>query len=220
MGRVYHQLDRAERWRIARLRGEGCSARQIAAALDRAPSTIAAELKRNARSDGALRPGLRRGAGAGAQLARRAAGARGRVARAGAGDARRGPLDPAGRRAAQARGGAHADLARAHLPLQLRADRAHQGLPLEAAAAGAVGAPLPRTARRGTAEQGRRAARRRPARTVRAPRADAAPQYRPRRPAPRRAPRHHPRLQQHPTQVPRLPDPRRSAPRPTVPLAA
>ncbi len=56
MGRVYHQLDRAERWRIARLRGEGCSARQIAAALDRAPSTIAAELKRNARSDGRYDP--------------------------------------------------------------------------------------------------------------------------------------------------------------------
>ena len=56
MGRVYGQLSWEERYAIARLRGEGCSARQIAAALARSPSTIAAELKRNAGADGGYDP--------------------------------------------------------------------------------------------------------------------------------------------------------------------
>ena len=56
MGRVYGQLSWEERCAIARLRGEGCSARQIAAALARSPSTIAAELKRNAGADGGYDP--------------------------------------------------------------------------------------------------------------------------------------------------------------------
>jgi transposase, IS30 family len=52
MGRHYEQLGVEERCEIARLRGQGASIRQIAAALDRSPSSISRELKRNA-GDGA-----------------------------------------------------------------------------------------------------------------------------------------------------------------------
>lgn len=48
MGKRYRHLDLEERCALARLRDEGRSVRQIAAALDRAPSTIARELTRNA----------------------------------------------------------------------------------------------------------------------------------------------------------------------------
>jgi IS30 family transposase len=47
MGQRYRQLDVEERCAIARLSAEGRSIRQIAADLDRAPSSIARELKRN-----------------------------------------------------------------------------------------------------------------------------------------------------------------------------
>ena len=47
MGRVYEQLSLEERCEIARLRSAGASIRQIAAALDRQPSSISRELKRN-----------------------------------------------------------------------------------------------------------------------------------------------------------------------------
>jgi IS30 family transposase len=47
MGRGYKQLSLEDRCEIARLQTEGRSVRQIAAALDRAPSTVARELKRN-----------------------------------------------------------------------------------------------------------------------------------------------------------------------------
>jgi IS30 family transposase len=47
MGRVYGQLGLEERCEIARLRETGASVRQIAAALDRSPSSISRELKRN-----------------------------------------------------------------------------------------------------------------------------------------------------------------------------
>lgn len=50
MGHVYAQLSLEERCEIARLRGAGASIRKIAAALDRPPSTISRELKRNAGS--------------------------------------------------------------------------------------------------------------------------------------------------------------------------
>jgi IS30 family transposase len=50
MGRSYEQLSHEERCRIAELRREGRSLRQIAAALDRSPSSITRELKRNAGS--------------------------------------------------------------------------------------------------------------------------------------------------------------------------
>ena len=43
----YRQLSLEERCSIARLHEDGQSIRQIAAALDRQPSTIARELKRN-----------------------------------------------------------------------------------------------------------------------------------------------------------------------------
>ncbi|MCL4276013.1 MAG: IS30 family transposase, partial [Anaerolineales bacterium] len=47
MGKAYVQLSLEDRCEIARRRAEGQSIRQIAAALDRAPSSIARELKRN-----------------------------------------------------------------------------------------------------------------------------------------------------------------------------
>lgn len=47
MAKGYVQLSLEDRCEIARLQAEGRSIRQIAAALDRAPSTIARELKRN-----------------------------------------------------------------------------------------------------------------------------------------------------------------------------
>jgi IS30 family transposase len=54
---VYRQLSTEERYHIAALRKLGRSARQIAAELDRHPSTVAREVKRNATPyDGAYRP--------------------------------------------------------------------------------------------------------------------------------------------------------------------
>ena len=47
MGKKYEHLSWEERCRIARLHEEGQSLRQIAAALDRPPSTISRELRRN-----------------------------------------------------------------------------------------------------------------------------------------------------------------------------
>ena len=47
MGRHYTQLSIEDRCELARLHAQGASLRQIATALDRAPSTIARELKRN-----------------------------------------------------------------------------------------------------------------------------------------------------------------------------
>jgi len=47
MGRKYKQLSLEDRCEIARLQAEGRSIRQMAAALDRPPSTISRELKRN-----------------------------------------------------------------------------------------------------------------------------------------------------------------------------
>src|SRR3990167_4835914 len=48
MGTKYVQLSLEDRCEIARLHAEGRSIRKIAAALDRAPSSIAREIKRNA----------------------------------------------------------------------------------------------------------------------------------------------------------------------------
>ena len=47
MGRSYDQLSLEDRCEIARLSANGSSVRQIATALDRSPSTISRELKRN-----------------------------------------------------------------------------------------------------------------------------------------------------------------------------
>ena len=47
MGRRYEQLSLEDRCEIARLQANGASVRQIAAALDRAPSTVSRELRRN-----------------------------------------------------------------------------------------------------------------------------------------------------------------------------
>ncbi len=57
MGRRYHQIDLEERCKIAQLHSTGCSIRKIASALDRAPSTIAREIKRNRSRQTGYRPG-------------------------------------------------------------------------------------------------------------------------------------------------------------------
>ena len=56
MGTTYAQLSIEDRCRIAGLQEQGHSIRQIAAALDRAPSTIAREIKRNAAHRVGYRP--------------------------------------------------------------------------------------------------------------------------------------------------------------------
>ena len=55
MGKRYTQLGIEERCELARLHAAGSSLRQIAAALDRAPSTIAREIKRNSSRQGGYR---------------------------------------------------------------------------------------------------------------------------------------------------------------------
>lgn len=57
MGRGYRQLSLEERCAIAGLQANGRSIRQIAAALDRPPSTIARELKRNRGGAVGYKPG-------------------------------------------------------------------------------------------------------------------------------------------------------------------
>ena len=56
MGRCFRHFDLEERCEIARCRQAGQSLRQIAAALDRPPSTISRELKRNAGTQVGYRP--------------------------------------------------------------------------------------------------------------------------------------------------------------------
>jgi len=56
MGQSYDQLDLEERCEIARRREAGQSIRKIAAALDRSPSSVARELKRNNASGRGYRP--------------------------------------------------------------------------------------------------------------------------------------------------------------------
>ncbi|MHC4718469.1 MAG: IS30 family transposase [Planctomycetota bacterium] len=56
MGKRYVQLGIEERCEIARLRASGCSIRQVAAALDRAPSSVARELKRNSSRQSGYQP--------------------------------------------------------------------------------------------------------------------------------------------------------------------
>jgi len=56
MGRRYQQFNLAERCEIASRRASGESIRQIAAALDRAPSSVSRELKRNGSSAVAYKP--------------------------------------------------------------------------------------------------------------------------------------------------------------------
>jgi IS30 family transposase len=57
MGQDYRHFSLEERCEIARLQAEGRSLRQIAAAMDRAPSSIARELKRNRGSTVGYKPG-------------------------------------------------------------------------------------------------------------------------------------------------------------------
>lgn len=58
MGQHYGQLSLDERCEIARLRAEGASIRQIAAALDRSASTISREVKRNSGRDTGYSPSI------------------------------------------------------------------------------------------------------------------------------------------------------------------
>ena len=131
MGRSYRSLSLEDRCEIARLQANGRSIRQIAAALDRAPSTIARELKRNggrrsatSRATPMSRPG--------AALDGLAARTRSRAARAVLGRLQRGwsPEQVAGRLAREA--GAPVISHETHLPLHLRPDRPHQRLSLAA----------------------------------------------------------------------------------------
>ena len=57
MGRYYTQLTLEDRCEMARLHTTGHSLRQIAATLDRAPSTVARELNRNASTTQGYQPG-------------------------------------------------------------------------------------------------------------------------------------------------------------------
>ena len=56
MARNYRHFSLEERCEIARLQAQGCSLRQIAAALDRSPSSISRELTRNAGNKIGYRP--------------------------------------------------------------------------------------------------------------------------------------------------------------------
>ena len=56
MGKHYGHVTIEERCEIARLQGEGRSIRQIAAGLDRSPSTVARELKRNGSQSSEYKP--------------------------------------------------------------------------------------------------------------------------------------------------------------------
>jgi IS30 family transposase len=56
MGKTYDQLSLDERIRLAQLHSEGFSIREIASDLDRSPSTVARELKRNAGQQIGYRP--------------------------------------------------------------------------------------------------------------------------------------------------------------------
>ena len=56
MGKYYGHVSIEERCEIARLQAEGRSIRQIAAGLDRSPSTVARELKRNGSRTGGYKP--------------------------------------------------------------------------------------------------------------------------------------------------------------------
>src|SRR5690606_33983105 len=56
MGHKYTQFTLEDRCEIARLRGEGRSIRQIAAALNRQPSSVSRELKRNGAARDAYKP--------------------------------------------------------------------------------------------------------------------------------------------------------------------
>jgi IS30 family transposase len=56
MGKSYDQLSLDERLKVAQLHGEGFSIREIASDLDRSPSTIARELKRNTGQQIGYRP--------------------------------------------------------------------------------------------------------------------------------------------------------------------
>ncbi len=106
MGQKYTQMGVEERCEISRLSRAGQSIRQIAAGLDRAPSSIARELKRNQSQQGYVPTYAQQQA---------------RALRGG--------------RTAQARTRNAGHQPRNHLPFHRRPDRTHQGLRLAALSA-------------------------------------------------------------------------------------
>ena len=56
MGQRYRQIGIEERCEISRLRSSGLSIRKIATALDRSPSTLAREIRRNSGRNGVYQP--------------------------------------------------------------------------------------------------------------------------------------------------------------------
>ena len=118
MGRRYEQLSLDDRCEIARLQANGCSIRQIAAALDRAPSSISREIRRNRGREVGYKPSYAQD-----------------QSRPRPGPPRHGLVSRTSRRKAGARGRPNGDQLREHLSLHPRPDRPHQGLPLAALSA-------------------------------------------------------------------------------------
>jgi hypothetical protein len=139
MGRKYQQLSLDDRCEIARRQANGQSIQKIAAALDRAPSTIAREIRRNRGRQVGYKPSYAQEQ----TQARRWSGSRlehdpdlRRVR-----TARLRLVPRTGRRTPRPRTRPQGHQLRDHLLLHLRPDRTHQGLLL---------APLPATRKKPT----------------------------------------------------------------------
>ena len=102
MGKAFTQVTMEERCEIARLRSQGSSVRQIAAGVDRPPSTVARELKRNGFPHPGLPAQLCQPAGPRPSLAGLPAGAGRSAAGAGPGRSGRRLVSGAGGRASRA----------------------------------------------------------------------------------------------------------------------
>ena len=128
MRRTYHQLTIEERCEMARLQGEGYSQCQIAASLDRSPSTVSRELRRNSSRTGGYKPTYanqqaRARRWSGSKLDRDA-GLRRQVLSC----LMRGLVAGASVGSSGAGGGRQGHLTRDHLPLHLCPDDAHEEL--------------------------------------------------------------------------------------------
>src|SRR4029450_1792448 len=143
MGRKYKQLSLEERCEIAALQAEGRSIGQIAAALDRAPSTISREVRRNR----GRQVGYKASYAQEQTRARRWSGSRlerepelrravlERLAQGSSPAQGTGPLAAPAPRPPRPPSRPQGDQPREHLPLHLCPDRPHQGLPLAALSA-------------------------------------------------------------------------------------
>ncbi len=135
MGRRYDQLSLEQRCEIARLQADGRSVRQIAAALDRSPSTISREITRNQGRQVGYKPSYaeeqtRARRWSGSRLEREPGLRRAVMERLARGWS---PEQIAGRLARETR--SQGDLLREHLSLRPRPDRSHKGLQLAALSA-------------------------------------------------------------------------------------